>query len=49
MLERFSDYFYDPVIFWGVPLVLVLVWAGIRHTQAWLRRHSSPTDQKSKP
>jgi hypothetical protein len=44
MLEWFSDYFYDPAIFWGVPLALALAWAGIRHTRAWFRRHGSPTD-----
>jgi len=41
MLEQLSEYFYDPMIFWGVPLVLALVWAGIHHTRAWLHRHSS--------
>jgi len=44
MLDWFSEYFYDPVIFWGVPLALALVWAGIRRMRAWLRRHCSPTD-----
>jgi hypothetical protein len=44
MLEWFSDYFYDPVIFWGVPLALALVWAGIRHARAWFCRHRSATD-----
>jgi len=46
MLEWFSEYFYDPVIFWGVPLALALVWAGIRPTRAWLRRHCSATEHK---
>ena len=41
MLERLSEYFYDPLVFWGVPLALVLVWAGIRHARAWLRRRRS--------
>jgi hypothetical protein len=36
MLEWFSEYFYDPVIFWGVPLALALAWAGIRHMRASL-------------
>jgi hypothetical protein len=36
MLEWFSEYFYDPVIFWGVPLALALVWAGVRHMRDWL-------------
>jgi hypothetical protein len=44
MVEWFSDYFYDPVIFWGVPLALALVWAGIRHARARLCRRRSPTD-----
>jgi len=38
MLERLSEYFYDPLVFWGAPLALVLVWTGIRRTCAWLRR-----------
>ena len=38
MLERLSGYFYDPLVFWGAPLVLVLVCAGIRSVRAWLRR-----------
>jgi hypothetical protein len=25
MLELFSDYFYDPVVFWTAPLALVAV------------------------
>ena len=41
MLERLSEYFYDPLVFWGVPLALVLVWAGIRRARAWLRRRRS--------
>jgi hypothetical protein len=38
MLEWFSDYFYDPLVFWGAPLAWVLVWAGIRRARAWLSR-----------
>ena len=41
MLERLSEYFYDPLVFWGVPLALVLVWAGIRRARAWLHRRRS--------
>jgi hypothetical protein len=30
MLEQISGYFYDPLVFWGVPFALVLVQAGAR-------------------
>lgn len=36
MLERLSDLFYDPVVFWGVPLALALAWGGLRRACAWL-------------
>ena len=29
MLEQLSNYFFDPLVFWGVPLVLVALWAAI--------------------
>lgn len=35
MLEALSDYFYDPLVFWGVPLVLAL----LREVLLWLRPH----------
>ncbi len=38
MLERLSELFYDPVVFWGVPLALVALRAGIRRVRAWVRR-----------
>ncbi len=38
MLERLSEYFYDPLAFWGTPLALVVVWTVIRRARAWLRR-----------
>ena len=30
MLEKISEFFYDPVVFWTAPLVLVAVAAGWR-------------------
>lgn len=30
MLERLADFFYDPVVFWTAPLVLVALLAGWR-------------------
>ncbi len=30
MLEKLSEYFYDPVVFWTVPLVLAVLAAGWR-------------------
>ncbi len=41
MLEKLSAYFYDPVIFWTAPLVLVAVAAGWRRARAWRRRRNS--------
>lgn len=41
MLQSFSDYFYDPFVFWGVPLALALLWAGLRGVHGWLRRRRS--------
>ena len=38
MLDKISQYFYDPLIFWGVPLALALVWSGLRRVAAWLGR-----------
>ena len=38
MLERLSEFFYDPVIFWSVPLALVALRAGIRRVGKWVRR-----------
>ncbi len=38
MLERLSEFFYDPAGFWSVPLALVALRAGIRRVRAWVRR-----------
>ncbi len=43
MLETLSDYFYDPLVFWGVPLLLALLKeaaqaAGLRRRQSDKRR-----------
>jgi hypothetical protein len=41
MLEKLADYFYDPLVFWTAPLVLVALVAGWRRVRAWrLRRNS---------
>ena len=34
MLERFSEYFYDPMVFWAAPLILVVLAAGWRKVRA---------------
>ena len=39
MLERISEYFYDPVVFWSAPLALVALQIGFRRLRAWARRH----------
>ncbi len=36
MLERLADWFYDPAVFWGAPLALVAVRAGLRRLRALL-------------
>jgi len=41
MLDQLAQYFYDPLIFWGAPLAIVLVWAGLRRAAAWLGRRRS--------
>jgi hypothetical protein len=41
MLEQLSECFYDPLVFWGVPLVLALMGAGMRCARAWLRRRAT--------
>ncbi len=38
MLEQLSDIFYDPWVFWGVPLVLVALLSGYRRIREWTRR-----------
>ncbi len=40
MLENLSQYFYDPVVFWAAPLVLVAVAAGWSRARAWGRSFS---------
>jgi hypothetical protein len=39
MLDLVSQYFYDPMVFWGAPLALALVWAGLRRGAEWIDRH----------
>ena len=43
MLESLANLFYDPVLFWGLPLLLVAALGVCRH-----RRDSTPSDEKSK-
>ena len=41
MLEKLAEYFYDPMVFWTAPLVLVALVVGWRRVRAWgLRRLS---------
>ncbi len=41
MLERLSDLFYDPVVFWTAPLVLVALVVGWRRVRTRRRRRFS--------
>jgi hypothetical protein len=34
MLEQVSNVFYDPAVFWGVPLVLAFLHEGYRRLRA---------------
>jgi hypothetical protein len=38
MLEQISNLFYQPLVFWGVPLVLVVILFGLRRIRGWMRR-----------
>ncbi len=38
LLERFSEVFYNPYVFWGVPLAIGVLWAGLRRIRAGARR-----------
>ena len=38
MLERISEYFYDPVVFWTAPFILVALYAAFNGARAWVRR-----------
>ena len=49
MLERLSEYFYDPVVFWAAPLALVALAAGWRRVRARLRRRHSGKVKGSDP
>ena len=31
LLERVSNYFYDPTVFWGLPLLLAVLWEIFRN------------------
>lgn len=30
VLETLSNLFYDPFVFWGVPLIVALAWEAVR-------------------
>jgi hypothetical protein len=38
MLERLSEYFFDPLVFWGAPFALIALQAGVRRLRSWMRR-----------
>ncbi len=50
MLEKLAEYFYDPLVFWTAPLVLVALVVGWRRVRAWgLRRLSGiPSQQRTR-
>ncbi len=38
MIEKFAEYFYDPLVFWMTPLVIVVLIAVWRRLHAWRQR-----------
>ena len=38
MLQWLADWFYDPVVFWGTPFVLLGAWTAMKWVRGWLRR-----------
>jgi len=38
MLETLSEYFYNPWIFWSVPLLLALIQTLLQRTPRWRRK-----------
>jgi len=38
MLERLSDWLYDPLVFWGAPFVLLAAWAAMKWIHGRMRR-----------
>ncbi len=49
MLERVAEWFYNPVLFWTAPLLLVLFAAGVRRARACWRRHSGSSSEADEP
>ena len=39
MLEKIAEYFYDPLVFWFAPLVLVTLLVVWRRVRAWGLRY----------
>lgn len=49
MLEKLSEYFYDPLVFWIAPLALVALAVGWRRVRAWGLRRLSATPPGNGP
>jgi|HubBroStandDraft_6_1064221.scaffolds.fasta_scaffold3678199_1 hypothetical protein len=41
-LDYISNFFYDPWTFWGVPVILALIWEGYRWLKDRLSERSRP-------
>ena len=41
-LDYISNFFYDPWTFWGVPVILALIWEGHRWLKDRLSERSRP-------
>lgn len=38
MLGQLANWFYEPVVFWGAPFVLVAAWAVVKRVRERLQR-----------
>ena len=49
MLENLAEYFYNPVVFWTAPLVLVALGMGWRRVCDWRLRRDSEMPPDNDP
>ena len=49
MLERLAEYFYNPLVFWTVPLLLVALIVIWRRLYRWGLRHFTSTPPGNEP
>jgi hypothetical protein len=47
MIESLAEYFYDPLVFWIVPLVLVVLISVLRRLFIWGHRYFTGMSQRN--